>query len=113
MNDTDAALLMFWPSALRGFEILRQALPICLPSVYFMSSQVTTPPTVYCKQPKTGGGDSLMGARVYVVSVGEVWVQMNLENCGEENVGWLGGEMTPPMRVAGEGTLVRMDPGAE
>jgi len=37
----------------------------------------------------------------------------SLENCGEENVGWLGGEMTPPMRVAGEGTLVRMDPGAE
>lgn len=112
MNDTDAALLMFWPSALRGFEILRQALPICLPSVYFMSSQVTTPPTVYCKQPKDWRWGQPGGSEG-IVSVGEVWVQMNLENCGEENVGWLGGEMTPPMRVAGEGTLVRMDPGAE
>ena len=37
----------------------------------------------------------------------------HLENCGEWNEGWLGGEMTPPMRVAGEGALVLMDPGAE
>ena len=108
MNDTDAAFLTSWPPALRSFEIFCQALPICLPPVYFMSPHVTRPPTVYCKQPKTGGGNS-----EGKVSVGEVWVQMNLENCGEENVGWLGGEMTPPMRVAGEGTLVRMDPGAE
>jgi len=36
-----------------------------------------------------------------------------LENCGEWNEGWLGGEMTPPMRVAGEGALVLIDPGAE
>jgi len=108
MNDTDAALLTFWPSVLRSFELLHQALPICLPSVYFMSPQVTTPLlyTVSNQRLEVGNSEG-------IVSVGEVWVRMNLENCGEENVGWLGGEMTPPMRVAGEGTLVRMDPGAE